>query len=236
MILQDLLFADTEKSGSKHPITAFREIKTRYSFALNYIKDKKVVEFGPGGGTTINEMAQVVGTYHGIEINKKNYENLKRKHRSLKNIVFTNSSAENYNGTEVDVILAFAMIYYCDLKKLLACVAQSLTKNGVFLFCQTNKSQIGFKPSRNTIKYYSLKELRDIFESYDLKLEVYRTKIKFWEKPDLSQWLLSKLLSRIKVKIPDHIYLEDGIKFESIEPSEKDDTKSRVHYFIAKKK
>ena len=235
MINESLLYLDTEKPSQKYPVMALIEIQTRYAFALPHINGKNVVEFGPGSGMAISDMSKVVSSYHGVELSIANYDYLTKTYVNSK-MSFSHTNAENFEKINTDIFLAFAMIYYCDLDALIANAKKSLNVGGKFIFCQTNTSHVAFKPSRNTKRYYSLETLHQKFEEHGFELEVYRRPSSEIKKIKVYQFLVGKILPRLRAKLPEKVNLHQAYEFEKIPNIYADDTWSTVHYFVAVKK
>lgn len=172
-----ILYQDVEKLGFKYPPTVTKEIEIRYSLALKVAKSKDILEVGFGAGHGIKNLIGICKSYHGIDYLDKNVNYVKKKFNSLikTHIKIEQGNAHSLNITDgsKDLIIAFAVIYYLDLKLFLNESHRVLRGDGLLIFCQTNPDCVNFNPSRNTIHYYSYKELKIKLKEFGFESKIY---------------------------------------------------------------
>ncbi len=172
-----ILYQDVEKPGFKYPPTVTKEIEIRYSLAIQVARSKDILEVGFGAGHGIKNLITICKSYHGIDYLEDNVNYVKQKFNSLikTEVKIEQGDAHFLNiiDSSKDLVIAFAVIYYLDLKLFLNECHRVLRGEGTLIFCQTNPDCVNFNPSRNTINYYSYKQLKIKLKEFGFESKIY---------------------------------------------------------------
>ena len=248
------MYENTEKANNLYPPNAVKEIALRYKFTLNYIENKNVLEIGPGTGYGSKNLIHLSKSYSAIEYSSINTKEFKKIYPkiNIKNINFLDIETSKYN--KVECIVSMANIYYFDFHKYIKKVNNILNKNGILIFCTTNKLHQNFIPAKYSTDYYSLEEIRKILDShfYNVKffgvfkktrIKLFYQRVKKWIKLILSIFFKEHLINNIKVITKDLVPLPTNIdnveinheKIVSLN-NDKDSKQYMIIYCVAEKK
>lgn len=229
---EKLLHLDTEKPGLAYPHRAQEEIQLRYSFACQFVSEKRVVEVGYGAGYGIVDLASRAGSYFGVDLlesNKALAEDRLLKSGLLDRAEVICGEATNIpiSNDNAEVLIAFAMIYYVDAMAFFSEVHRVLKPKGTFVFCQTNPSVINFSPSRNTVRYYTRQQLINLLKESGFSCNIYgipelnekSAKIIFVQRvKELIKKLAPRIYSQMRKKLVKYEMLPEHIAIDEAEP------------------
>lgn len=172
-LLSEQLYDDTEKPGQLFDKTTHEIIFDRYYFSSELIKNKRVLEVGPGAGLGLGFLSAISKSYNAIEFSEKNIELL--KNQDIGNAKVSQGDAHNipFRDNSFDIILALAMIYYLNLEDFLKESYRSLSESGTLFFCTSNKNVPGFCEAPYTTCYYSIPELNKKLKAAGFDPEFY---------------------------------------------------------------
>ncbi len=172
-LLSKQLYDDTEKPGQLFDKPTHEIIFDRYHFSAELIKNKRVLEVGPGAGFGLSYLSAISKSYNAIEFSEENIESLKSQDTG--NAEISQGDAHNipFSDGSFDIILALAMIYYLALEDFLMEANRSLSDSGTLFFCTSNKNVPGFCEAPYTTCYYSIPDLNKELEAAGFDAEFY---------------------------------------------------------------
>lgn len=185
----------TETPGVKVSQEQLSRLYARYRFALDFCKDKDVLEVACGAGQGLGYLAKVARRIVGGDIDEKNLD-FARKHYAGKNIELRVLDAHKlpFEDGTFDVIILYEAIYYLSRPEdFLKETYRVLRKNGVVIICTVNNEWSGFNPSPYSVRYYSAQELRSM-----LKDNGFRDASLFGDCPVKEDTLKDKVIAVIK--------------------------------------
>ena len=145
----------------------------RYQFAGELVKDKRVIEVGPGAGFGIEYLSELASLYRAIEFSSQNVALLKSQDIGNAEIFLGDAHDIPYHDKSFDVVLALAMIYYLSFESFLDEVNRCLSDKGLLFFCTSNKDVPGFCAASGTTRYYSIPELHRLLTKHGFSAEFY---------------------------------------------------------------
>ena len=165
----------TELPGYKASKEQFARLYQRYRFALNFCKEKKVLEAACGGGMGLGYLAHEAKKVVGGDIDE-NILNYPRDHYKGRNeIEIKEFDAQDlpFEDKTFDVVILYEAIYYFEKpEKFISEAHRVLRDNGVLLICTTNKDWADFNPSPYSTKYFSAPELYTMLKQKFAKVDI----------------------------------------------------------------
>ncbi|MDA7753275.1 class I SAM-dependent methyltransferase [bacterium] len=192
---------DTEKPGQYFDRLTHSVILDRYHFATQFVKDKSVLEVGPGAGFGLEYLSSLASHYDALEFSQENIELLGEQDIGLAKLSQGDAHKIPFVEGRFDVVLALAMIYYLDLETFLNEAHRCLSDDGVLFFCSSNKDVPGFCKAQFTTRYYSVPELASELEEAGFDGEF------FGAFPKDGNVLLMRVLAAIKNIVKSVFYL-----------------------------
>lgn len=131
----------------------------RYSLALEYIKEKVVVDIASGEGYGSNLMSKVANHVYGVDIDKVAIENAKIKYIK-NNLEFLNGSADNIPiaSNSVDVVVSFETIeHHNKHDEMMSEIKRILKEDGLLIMSSPDKQF--YSDARNYKNEFHVKEL-----------------------------------------------------------------------------
>ncbi len=154
----------TEAAGQKATEEQVQRLFQRYRFALDYIKDKDVLEAACGTGIGLGYLKKTAKTITGIDIDEKNL-NGARGHDT--GAVIRRMDAESLSFVEksFDAVLLYEAVYYLkEPERFVKEAHRVLRKNGVLIVSTVNKDWEDFHPSPYSTRYLSAPELYSLLK------------------------------------------------------------------------
>lgn len=206
---------NTPERGDINNIT-LQDIE-RYKFALNYVKDKRVLDIacGTGYGSAMLLLECKAKEVFGVDIDKNTILNNRQYYKDLKNLFFLQGSASvlDFKDNYFDVTVSIETLEHLTEPLSFLKEIKRVTKpNGtIIISTPLNETENRFTPSNPYhVREYSKKELIELFDYYFLEYEF------FFQKNTLKRnWLtrtndlIFKLIPLVRVKlkaiVPDKI-------------------------------
>ena len=188
----------TEVPGLKASKEQLSMLYTRYAYAATVCSGKDVLEVacgsGPGLGYLATKARKVVGgdlTWNLLRVAHAHYG-------ARIPLVQLDAEALPFPEACFDVILMYEAIYYLpNAESFLKECRRILRPGGQVILCSVNKEWSDFNPSPFFTRYFSAKELTDLFTQSQYTVDV---KAGFHvDKPDLSASFIS-LIKRMAVR------------------------------------
>ncbi len=176
-------------------------IISRYKFASNFAKGKKVLDIGCGTGIGLDLLAESADMVVGIDYSKESI-NYAMKNNNKKNLTFKVMDCRElrFNDEEFSLITSFEVIEHIyEHEKFIQEVKRVLEPNGVFI-CSTPNTKV-FSPRGKYLDFhcheYTLCEFKSILEKYFNKVEIFG---QFYNSAEARIFLhpLNKYIFRLK--------------------------------------
>jgi ubiquinone/menaquinone biosynthesis C-methylase UbiE len=177
---------DSEQSSHYEQITETPDIKgsyeqiarlySRYHFAIDFCRNKDVVEVACGAGLGLGYLARFAKKVIGGDIDEKNLHMAKNTYSKRENIEVVSLDAHKmpFGDKSFDVVILYEAIYYLSQPESFIGEAHRILRDdGVVIICSVNKDWDEFNPSPFSHKYYSAPELYAILSSNRFNTELH---------------------------------------------------------------
>lgn len=151
--LENVLADSVEATGDSLHLYDYQVLLSRFWFANQFVDDKDVVEFGGGSFICKEHMIAASSSYVVVDVVSANIEKLEAAFPGKATFLNEDCTATSLKDQSADVILALAMIYYCDVGKVLEEAFRILRPGGVLFFCTPNPAQPNFSPAPGSVEY-----------------------------------------------------------------------------------
>lgn len=150
-------------------------ISRRYALAARHAIGARVLEVGCGAGFGLGALARRGRWVVGGELTEANLRQTAATYAGRPGISLLQMDAHAlpFRDQTFDTVLALAVIYYLNLDVFLRECARVLRPGGAFVFCTSNREAPGFRPSRFSTVYYSLRELEDVMRANMFDVEFF---------------------------------------------------------------
>jgi ubiquinone/menaquinone biosynthesis C-methylase UbiE len=244
----------TEVTGYNVTKEQIQRMYQRYRFALEFCKDKEVLEIACGSGQGLGYIARQAKRVTGGDIDEKNLEFARKHYIQKNNIELKIFDAQNmpFDDNSFDVVILYEAIYYLsEPKRFIKEARRVLREGGILIVCTANKDWADFNPSPYSHKYFSVPEMSDLIAKEGFgKIQFYggfkvenKTKkdkaVSFIKKTAVSWGLMPKTMKGKEVfkrvfcgkLYPLSGEIQDGV-VDYIEPVRIDSNKSAKDYKV----
>lgn len=151
----------------------FYQQQKAYSFCLQFVKNKKVLEIGSGSGYGTYKLAKVAKNVLGIDSDELAIEKSKTKYKK-NNLKFSSSAIENFEeGNKFDCVVALQVFEHIEKPELfLSKIASVITKDGFLIISTPNSLTQSYNENPYHYKEYSFAELKNILSKYFKEVEL----------------------------------------------------------------
>ncbi len=166
----------TEVPGHRGSKEQLERLYQRYRFALQFCKDKEVLEVACGSGMGLGYLAKEAKKVIGGDLDKNILKYPIKHYRGKDKIEIREFDAQNlpFEDKIFDVVIFYEAIYYlAKPEKFVSEACRVLKDNGVLLICTVNKDWADFNPSPHSTKYFSASELYFLVNQKFYKVELY---------------------------------------------------------------
>ena len=134
----------------------FYQQQKAYSFSLQFVKDKDILEIGSGSGYGTYRLAKAARNILGIDSDKITVRKSIEKYKTS-NLKFICSKIEDYRGeNKHDVIVAFQVLEHIEKPKIFfEKVASIIKKDGLLIVTTPNKQTQSYNENPYHYKKYS---------------------------------------------------------------------------------
>ena len=152
----------------------FYQQQKAYTFCLQFVRDKTVLEVGSGSGYGAHRLAKSAKNVLGIDSDEIAVKEGMRRYSSG-NLKFVCSKIEDYNAKQkFDVVVAFQVLEHVEnpqafLKKM----ASLKKKDGLLLISTPNKDTQSYNENPYHYREYSFVELNNILFKYFTEIKFY---------------------------------------------------------------
>lgn len=166
----------TELPGNKGSKEQLARLYQRYHFALQFSKEKDVLEVACGGGLGLGYLAKSAKKVVGGDIDKNILMIPLEHYKGRNKIEIKEFDAQQlpFEDKSFDVVILYEAIYYLTKPEHFVSEAQRILRdNGVLLVCTPNKDWADFNPSPYSTKYFSAPELHSLLSKKFSKVELF---------------------------------------------------------------
>jgi ubiquinone/menaquinone biosynthesis C-methylase UbiE len=192
----------TETPEAKITVEQLERMYSRYYFALDYCKEKDVLEIACGAGQGLGLLAKKARKVVGSDISQQNLGYAKSKYSGVRNIEFRQFDAHNlpFEDKAFDTVIIYEAIYYLkDPDKFIKEAIRVLRKGGSLIICSVNKDWADFNPSPYSFVYFSVPELVSILKKHGFsKIDIFGN---FLVKTDSAKDKLVSFIKRTAVNL-----------------------------------
>lgn len=131
----------------------------RYAFALQYVKNKNVIDIASGEGYGSNILASAANAVTGIDISKEAIDHAKNKYKR-ENLSYIHGSADNIpiESNSIDVVVSFETIeHHYKHQEMMTEIKRILNPNGLLIISSPDKLHYSLIPKYDN--KYHVKEL-----------------------------------------------------------------------------
>jgi ubiquinone/menaquinone biosynthesis C-methylase UbiE len=163
----------TEVPGCKASKEQLSMLYTRYAYAANMCSGKDVLEVACGSGPGLGYLARKAKTVVGGDLTWNLLHVAHSHYGSRIPLVQLDAEALPFPEACFDVILMYEAIYYLpNPERFLKECRRILRHGGKVILCSVNKEWTDFNPSPFFTRYFSAKELTDLFTNSEYTVDV----------------------------------------------------------------
>jgi len=170
-------YADvTELPGIRVTKEQLERLFHRYHFAVEFCKDKDVLEVACGAGLGLGYLARRAKKVFAGDIDENNLSFAQEYYLGRDNIDIKILDAHKlpFEDSSFDVVILYEALYYlAQPERFIQEVHRILRREGMLIICTVNKSWSDFNPSPFSIKYFSAPELFSLLSQAFSKVELY---------------------------------------------------------------
>jgi len=150
----------TEKCGDPVTHEALSMVYTRYRFAADFCRRRRVLEVACGPGVGLGYLARHAGEIVGGDFTDSLLGQARRSLRGVIPLVRLQAGALPLRAASRDVIVCFEALYFFeDAEKFLRECRRVLVSQGILLLCMVNPEWPEFNPNSSAHRYYSARQL-----------------------------------------------------------------------------
>ncbi len=162
-----------QDKGSQEQISM---LFTRYKWAADFCKGKKVLEVGCGAGQGLGLLSKSASLVIGGDIEPANLGFAQRHYHSREKIKLLLFDGHKFplKDKSLDVVILYEAIYYLsEPEKFVQEARRVLKDKGTLLICTVNCSWSDFNPSPFSTRYFSVPELYHLLQAKFSKVEIH---------------------------------------------------------------
>ena len=186
----------TELPGNRAHREQIDALRTRYSWAAKFCRDRDVLEVACGAGLGLGLLAGRANSVIGGDLDPIVLRFAQEHYRGHTKINIMELDACNtvLADSSVDVVICFEAVYYFpNMSDFLSEIRRILRPDGLFLCNSVNCEWHGFNPSPYSKKYHSVAEMQQELQSAGFKAKFF---LSFEDSPTtLSRRLISYIRS-----------------------------------------
>jgi ubiquinone/menaquinone biosynthesis C-methylase UbiE len=163
----------TEVPGNRVTREAVTMMSTRYTYAATLCQGKDVLEVGCGAGQGLGRLAEKAGRVVGGDYTEPLLRMARQHYGQRIPLVRLDAHRLPFSDRSFDVVILYEAIYYLAQPDLfLEECRRVLRPKGFVLICTVNKEWTDFNPSPFSIRYFSVRELSDLFKRHQFDVEL----------------------------------------------------------------
>ncbi len=147
---------------------------TRYAFAAQFSKGKRVLEVACGVGQGLGYIARVARSVVGGDVSPGLLRAASRHYQGRVPLALFDAQSLPFRAGAFDVVILYEAIYYLPApRSFVAEACRVLSAGGVLLICTVNPQWRDFNPSPMSTRYFGAPELRRLLEEHGLRASLY---------------------------------------------------------------
>lgn len=166
----------TELPETEITFEQMQRIYCRYAFASEYVKNKRVLEIGFGGGQGLGLLLDAgAKSVAGVDIDASNVRTARAIYDDERVTLIQGDIAHlDFAEQEFDCILMFEVVYYLEnAEEVLSQCKSLLSEHGTIIIQTVNCDWPGFYPSPYSTRYYNSFELFDLLQKAGFVASLY---------------------------------------------------------------
>lgn len=164
----------TEIPGDKATREQLVRMLHRYRFAVDFCKDKDVLEVACGAGQALGYLARKARRVVGGDCTEKLVTSAKQYYKDRVELYLLDAHRLPFEDSSFDVVILFEAIYYlAKPEKFVIEAHRVLREDGVLLIATANKDWPEFNPSPFSTRYLSVPELQQLLVNNGYSAEFY---------------------------------------------------------------
>jgi ubiquinone/menaquinone biosynthesis C-methylase UbiE len=188
----------TEIPGDKATREQLVRMFHRYRFAVDFCKDKDVLEVACGAGQALGYLAQKAKRVVGGDCTEKLVTSAKQYYENRIELYLLDAQQLPFRDRSFDVVILFEAVYYlAQPGQFVKEAHRVLRKDGVLLIATVNKEWSEFNPSPFSTRYLSVPELHQLLMHNGYRAEFYGG---FPAIPKARKEKITAVIRRIAVK------------------------------------
>ncbi len=183
----------TEKDGDWVTPEALSMVYTRYRFALDFCRGKRLLEVACGQAVGLGYLAKHAAQAVGADVTEKLLNRARHTLQETLPLLRLDADSLPLRTASRDVIVCYEAIYYLKhpIQFLQEC-RRVLSPQGFLLLCTVNPEWPDFNPSPYSRQYYSARQLSALLEKSGFQTQI------FGAFPVADSSFLASCVSRIK--------------------------------------
>jgi ubiquinone/menaquinone biosynthesis C-methylase UbiE len=183
----------TEIRGGMASREQLQRMYTRYHFAVEYCRDKDILEVACGSGQGLRYIAKEARTVVGGDYTFRLLRYARSHDGNAMPLLCLDAHVLPFRDSVFDVVILYEAIYYLKNPEYFLLEARRILKEGgMVMICLPNKKLSDFHPSPHSISYYTTQELKRLMEPMGFVLSF------FGDSPANHSSLRIRYLARIK--------------------------------------
>lgn len=164
----------TELAGDSVSQEQLDRICHRYYWAMDFCRDKDIVEVACGTGQGLGPLKAVAKSLVAGDVSNEMLKLAKAHYKDRVSLIPLDAQALPFPDQSKDVIILFEAIYYLpEVKKFFRECQRVLRPGGMVLISTANKDLFDFNPSPYSFHYYGVTKLKELFEDQVFSVEIY---------------------------------------------------------------
>jgi len=168
----------TELPETEVTTEQMQRIYSRYAFASRYVKNKRVLEIGSGGGQGLGLLLDAgAQSVTGVDIDERNVKTARAiyDHDDKVTLIHGDIADIDFAEEAFDCILMFEVVYYLEnAGEVLSQCKSLLSEHGTIIIQTVNCDWSEFHPSPYSTRYFNSFELFDLLQKTGFAASLYR--------------------------------------------------------------
>ena len=164
----------TERAGEAVTSEQVLRNYSRYAWARQYCKGKRVLEIACGTGQGLGMLIEVAQSAIAVDVDAMHVDGVRNRYGRRVTPVLAAPSALPFSPGSADVVIILEALYFFpDPDAAIREALRVMTRPGLLLLSFPNKDIGGFTPSPYGTKYFGGPDLKHYLESFGLKVSLF---------------------------------------------------------------
>lgn len=164
----------TERAGE--PVTDEQILRnySRYAWARQYCRDKRVLEIACGTGQGLGLLMDVAQSLVVTDIDRMHIGQVRNRYGGRAKTILAKPSALPLATATADIVVIYeALYFFADLDAVVEEVKRVLARPGCLLLSLPNKDMVDFSPSPYAVRYFGAADLGRYLTSFGFDVSVF---------------------------------------------------------------